>query len=163
VSAPGWAELSPCGTYRYLLGRRVGESSRAMLWVMLNPSTADATEDDATIRRCSSFARREGCGTLEVVNLFALRATDPAELRRAYDAVGSGNPAAITAAIGRTHLIVVAWGNIHRRLGPQRHIETLLAQIAPDRGPFCLGRTAAGAPRHPLYVKGDTPLEPWAP
>jgi hypothetical protein len=163
VTAPGWAELSPCGTYRYRLGRRLDEEPRAALFVMLNPSTADATEDDPTIRRCIGFARREGCGTLEVVNLFALRATDPAELCRAYDAVGPDNPAAIAAAIGRAHLVVVAWGNIHRRLGPGRHVDALLAQIPPGRGPWCLGRTAAGAPRHPLYVKNDTPLEPWSP
>src|SRR6266516_1580847 len=62
----GWAELSPCGTYRYLLGRRVGAAQRGLLLVCLNPSTADASLDDPTIRRAVGFTRREGCAILEV-------------------------------------------------------------------------------------------------
>jgi hypothetical protein len=112
----GWADLSPCGTYRYLLGRRVGEGDRTALFMMLNPSTADATEDDPTIRRCTGFARREGCGVLEVVNLFAYRATDPAELRTAPDPVGPANDHHIKAALGRVALVVVAWGALPRPL-----------------------------------------------
>src|SRR5689334_20041621 len=70
------AVLSPCGLYRYRLTRRWGDGP-ALLFVMLNPSTADATEDDPTIRRCTGFAKREGMPAIEVVNLFAWRATDP--------------------------------------------------------------------------------------
>jgi hypothetical protein len=123
-SQPGWADLSPCGTYRYLLGRRIGGGDRVGLWVMLNPSTADANEDDATIRRCIGFARREGCGLLEVVNLFAYRATDPAALRLADDPVGPANDHFISKAVERAALVVVAWGALRRplarRLGGRR-------------------------------------------
>ncbi len=64
-----WAEISPCGRYRYRLGRAWGPAPRTMMFVMLNPSTADAYEDDPTIRRCVSFAKREGCTGIDVVNL----------------------------------------------------------------------------------------------
>jgi hypothetical protein len=110
-SQPGWADLSPCGTYRYLLGRRVGDGQRAALFVMLNPSTADASDDDPTIRRCRRFARREGCGLLEVVNLFAYRATDPVALRLAEDPVGPANDHFISKAVERAALVVVAWAS----------------------------------------------------
>src|SRR5438105_250311 len=76
----GSAWFSPDKQYRYLLTRSWDHIPQAMTWIMLNPSTADAFRDDPTIRRCISFARREGCGSIRVVNLFALRATDPRDL-----------------------------------------------------------------------------------
>jgi hypothetical protein len=165
--ATGWADISPCGTYRYLLGRRVGEGDRTALFVMHNPSTADASEDDPTIRRCIGFARREGCGVLEVVNLFAYRATDPAALRLAADPVGPANDHFIERAVGRAALVVVAWGVLRRPLVRRawvigRGIYDNLPFLG-HRGPFCLGTTANGAPRHPLYVRADQPLESWSP
>jgi hypothetical protein len=166
-SQPGWADLSPCGTYRYLLGRRIGEGQRTALFVMLNPSTADASEDDPTIRRCIGFARREGCGVLEVVNLFAYRATDPATLRATLDPIGPANDHFLGQAVERASLVVVAWGVVPRR--PVRRAWEVGGAINDNllahgrRGPFCLGTTANGAPRHPLYVKADQALEPWSP
>jgi hypothetical protein len=163
----GWADLSPCGTYRYLLGRRVGDGQRAALFVMLNPSTADASEDDPTIRRCRRFARREGCGLLEVVNLFAYRVTDPVALRFVEDPVGSANDHFIEQAVARAGLVVVAWGALRRPLVRRAWaVGGAIYDHLPAhgrRGPFCLGMTANGAPRHPLYVRADQPLEPWSP
>ena len=82
------AVISGCGTYRYLLTRRAGPGERAAAFILLNPSTADAATDDPTIRRCLGFARRWGCGRFFVLNLFAFRATYPAELRWADDPIG---------------------------------------------------------------------------
>ena len=130
-----------------------------MTWIMLNPSTADAFADDPTIRRCASFARREGCGGIKVVNLFALRATDPRELRRHPDPVGACNDRVIDAhARG---LVVVAWGAGGALGGRDADAARILE--AAGVTPVCLGVTAGGQPRHPLYVRGDTPLVPWRP
>ena len=67
------ADLSPCGNYRYSLRRLWDEKRPGVLWVMLNPSTADANADDPTVRRCMGYARSWGCGSIEVVNLCAWR------------------------------------------------------------------------------------------
>jgi hypothetical protein len=72
--------LSPDGLYRYLLWRTWNPKANTMVWLMLNPSTADAMNDDPTIRRCIGFAQREGCGSIQVLNLYALRATKPKHL-----------------------------------------------------------------------------------
>lgn len=137
------------GPYRYHLWRR-WDAAASLLFVMLNPSTADAARDDPTIRRCVGFARAWGFGAVEVVNLFAWRATDPRELRRARDPVGPDNDRAILAAAARNQAIIAAWGN-HGALGERdRQVAALLAPF----GARCLGaRTSGGAPRHPLYVR----------
>src|SRR3989449_11540410 len=101
--------FSRCGTYRYALWRRWAAGPQ-VLFVMLNPSTADAQRDDPTIRRCIGFARRWGCGGIEVVNLFALRATDPRRLRYTRDPVGPENVAHLARAAGRASLVGAAWG-----------------------------------------------------
>jgi len=97
------ATLSPCGRYRYRLGRRWAQHrlSLPLLFVMLNPSTADAEQDDATIRRCTTFAVAHGFDAMEVVNLFAFRATDPADLWRAADPVGPDADRHIAEAAAR--------------------------------------------------------------
>ncbi|MCB9559623.1 MAG: DUF1643 domain-containing protein [Kofleriaceae bacterium] len=146
--------------YRWRLWRRWAEAPPCV-FVMLNPSTADDRHDDPTIRRCVGFARAWGFGGVEVVNLFALRATDPADLRAAAAPVGAGNDAAIAAAVarGRAGAIVVAWG-VHGALhGRDREVA---ARLAPYR-PRCLGVTRDGAPRHPLYVRADARAVPWSP
>src|SRR5262249_14212908 len=93
------AVISDCGRYRYSLTRRWGDAAEPRaLFVMLNPSTADAEQDDPTIRRCIGFAKAWGMGSLEVVNLYALRATDPAALLSAPDPIGPKNDTMITSA-----------------------------------------------------------------
>ena len=154
------ASLSICGQYRYDLTRWWGDGPWAT-WVMLNPSTADATTDDPTIRRCIGFSKREGCSGLRVVNLYALRATHPKELARHADPDGgpenSWALAEASAAARSGELVIVAWG-AHPMAEQKAH------QVGPrfeDAGAFCLGRTKSGQPRHPLYVRADQPLEPW--
>lgn len=149
------AELSPCLRYRYRLWRRWAPGA-PLVFCMLNPSTADATEDDPTIRRCIGFARRDGYPAIEVVNLFAFRATDPAELPEASVAVGTMNDAFLRRAFTAAALVVAAWG-AHPLAEARARV---VAALAP--GPLhCLGVTKSGAPRHPLYVRGDQALEVW--
>jgi hypothetical protein len=144
------------GAYRYLLWRRWADAA-TVLFVMLNPSTADAQRDDPTIRRARGLAHRWGFGAVEVANLFALRATDPRELARARAPVGDGNDDVIAAAATRADAIVVAWGNHGALDGRDRAVARLLA---PHRL-RCLGVNRDGTPRHPLYVPGRAILRPW--
>lgn len=160
------ATLSPCGTYRYMLQRRWNgphDHGSEVVWIMLNPSTADADVDDPTIRRCVAFSRSWGYRALTVVNLFGLRSTDPAELLRHPDPVGEANDTIIEVAATSAYagVVVAAWG-AHPAVRSRGLIvrDRLAARgVAVHR----LGApTKDGRPRHPLYVKGDTPLEVWA-
>lgn len=154
------ASISPCGLYRYRLTRNWGAGAM-MPFIMLNPSTADAELDDPTIRRCMGFARREGAGGIAVVNLFALRATNPDRLREERFPFGPKNrdalwEVAIVSAETQTP-VVAAWGaggTVHG--GDNLCIKIMQAEGAILR---CLGKTRGGHPRHPLYVRGDQPLE----
>ena len=145
--------------YRYLLRRRVGESSRRALFVMLNPSKADEKRNDATIRRCIGFARGWGFGILEVVNLFALMSTDPKALLKAKDPVGPDNDAAIRAALEVTDTVVLAWGN--HALDHEERAATVTEMAQKTARPYCLGLTVKGAPRHPLRLSKTATLEPF--
>lgn len=147
------AELSACGRYRYRLWRRWGTSPTAV-WLMLNPSTADATTDDPTIRKCIGFARKWGYGGIEVINLYAYRATDPKELKTVPDPGGPGNYAAISrVAAGR--MVVCGWGRNAVRGHVWRVLQTLRDAKADIRA---LKINADGSPMHPLYVPYETLL-----
>lgn len=143
-------------TYRYTLERHWGDAKPAV-FVMLNPSTADALTDDPTIRRCVSFAKREGCGGLIVVNLFALRATDPKALYAHPDPVGPENDSIVYEAHYQGSPVIAAWGVHGGFNGRDKRVLWLLE--------YCdlmvLGLTKDGHPRHPLYVPGDAPLTCW--
>lgn len=151
------ARISDCGKYRYLLRRTWDHSKPRPLIVMLNPSTADAETDDATIRSCVRLSKGLGYGSFEVVNLFAFRATDPAELQRTTDPVGPRNDDIIEAAILRCDIALCAWG-AHPMAGNRANsVRALLRNHRP--AVFCLGKTKSGAPKHPLYIKSGTPVE----
>lgn len=151
------AEFSPCGIYRYTLTRKTNCPLRWVkpaLFIMLNPSTADAIKNDPTIRRCISFAERHGCTDLTVVNLFALRATDPRELTKCEDPIGPLNDQRIAEMIDKHKmgLIVAAWGAHPFAKGRAK-------DLLKKYGTFlCLGKTKDGSPKHPLYVKNDSEL-----
>lgn len=156
--------------YRYWLGRDWGSIAFGdyVLWVMLNPSTADAEKDDPTIRKCIGFTRRFGYQRLVVVNLFAFRATDPRELADqellAGDIVGPRNDEFITELGLRAAVIVCAWGAFEGVdvAARARAVDPLLPRYS-DRVPCCLGYSKAGAPRHPLMMPyyAATQLKPW--
>lgn len=156
------AEISPCGLYRYTLERRWARGPAA-LWVMLNPSTADARVDDRTITRCIDFSQELGYGGLLVGNLFALRATYPSELLTHPDPVGPENEAWLERLIRGAGVLIAGWG-AHPFVMRRPHlVERFLALVARAGNPpvMCLGRTRAGAPKHPLYLPSGTPLVPW--
>lgn len=141
--------------YRYTLTRRWGTGGD-VCFVMLNPSTADAFTLDPTVRRCIGYARRLGAGGITVVNLFALRSTDPRELYATGDPVGEHNDAAIRAAAESAAVVVAAWGVHGALLGRAACVMELLDDVPL----FRLGDTTKeGEPRHPLYLKGSAPLD----
>jgi len=142
----GGATFSRDRRYRYRLWRRWDRSRPAVAFVMLNPSTADARRDDPTIRRCIGFARAWGFGGVDVVNLFAYRATDPRELLRVADPVGPRNSRHIQRAGLGAALVVIAWG-AHPSAARRAPISLPRAR--------CLGLTRTGQPRHPLYLRRD--------
>lgn len=157
----GGAWLSDDQAYRYRLQRTWGGSGGEMVFVMLNPSTADADKDDATIRRCIGFAKREGCSSLEVVNLYAGRATDPIDLLAMDDPEGPENRKAWSEVMWdrEPDFIVAAWGAERKWLPVSQTLRRWL--VCVQRPMLCLGTTKSGAPRHPLYVKKDQPLIEW--
>ncbi len=152
----GSARFSRCGRYRTRLDRWWDRSRPAVLFIGLNPSTADAVRNDPTVRRCIGFAMRWGFGGLVVANAFAWRSTDPAGLLATPDPVGPGNDPAIAAAAEECGKVVAAWGTHGGLLDRQRRLVELLAPIAPL---WCLGRTREGFPRHPLYRPAASKLE----
>lgn len=151
------AYFSPCRTWRYSLTRELapqtGEGTIA--FIGLNPSTADESRDDPTIRRCIGFARRWGFARLVVLNLFAFRATRPTALLAADDPVGPENDSTITGVLGSADLVVCAWGAFPNG-GRSADVLELVA------APHCLGVTKKGSPRHPLYARASAGPLPWS-
>lgn len=149
------AEFSPCRQWRYALWRQWKWEgySRQVMFIGLNPSTADETQDDPTVRRCIRFARDWGFGGLIMMNAFAFRATDPRVMKVAADPVGPGNDEALAYRRTQVGLIIAAWG-VHCPVDRERRVcEVIGAPI------FCLGRTKAGKPKHPLYLRADSKPE----
>jgi len=148
------AELSLCGTYRYALTRAWahGGPDSSVCFIMLNPSTADAGQDDPTIRRCIGFAKSWGYASLEVVNLFAYRATDPSELGGATDPVGPENDRHIRRAVAVARLVVAAWG-AEPLAASRSSVVELLVTASSDI--HALALTKNGSPKHPLYLRAD--------
>lgn len=146
------ALFSDCGRYRYTLERQWDPDTPAICWIMLNPSKANAEQNDPTIRRCIDFAWRWKAGGIIVVNLFALVATFPAELAKAEDAVGPVNDEAIRQAVmGRR--VICAWGNVPRCPWLDSRALAVAEILESTRTPLkCLGLTKAGQPSHPLYL-----------
>jgi hypothetical protein len=155
------ADLSPCGRYRYLLYRRWAPGPIAT-YLMLNPSTADATRDDATTRRCRAFAAASGHGALIIVNLYAYRATDPRTLAAAGYPVGDDTDhhlmRAARLATSTGGQIVAAWG-AH---APAGRITQVLRLPGLHRL-HALATTQSGQPRHPLYLPARHTPQPWVP
>lgn len=157
----GSAVLSADGLYRYRLERSWGDSSAApVVWVMLNPSTADAELDDPTLTHCITFTRQAGWDRLVVVNLYALRSTDPAELARHPVPVGPENLDHVRAALQEAGLIVAAWGA--HPAAKLSSIRLKLAGMAPAGVDVaCLGLTAGRHPHHPVRLGYSTPFVPF--
>lgn len=150
------AVFSDCRLYRYTLRRRWSPGVLGG-FVMLNPSTADEFKNDPTIRRCMGFAMREGWGGLVILNLFAFRATDPKDMTKAVDPIGPENDRILIAASQEIDgPLVAAWG-AHWLAA----VRSKAVVAALSRPLVCLGKTADGSPRHPLYVHSQAPLIPY--
>jgi hypothetical protein len=170
------AEFSPCRRYRYRLWRAWDAALPTCAFIGLNPSTADETRDDPTIRKCIGFARAWGFGRCEVVNLFGWRSTEPGGLLRSRRACCAAGPAldndrAMAVVMARAPRLVLAWGSharIRRILEPRerqvcRNVAALARALcalghAIEIG--CLGANADGSPRHPLYLPYATAFLP---
>lgn len=150
------ATFSADRRYRYTLSRLWSLMPPYLVVVGLNPSTADENADDPTIRRCIGFAKREGLYGLIMVNLFALRSTDPKALLRDPHPIGADNDAVLRQQTDRRDgsKVLCAWGAHPAAVERAR-------SIYPTLGPllYCLGTTKDGHPRHPLYVPADRELE----
>lgn len=160
------ATLSPCRQWRYQLWRSWDDAKPTCAFIGLNPSTADETKDDPTIRRCIAFSKLWGFGRFEMLNLFAWRSTDPRGLLDTADPVGPLNDAVIRGRTGVVARTVLAWGS-HRksaaltRLVSVRGLElTLRLGDLGVRGLGHLGRNDDRQPKHPLYLAASTPFIP---
>lgn len=163
--------FSLCRNYRYTLWRHWGSlpgdddlftgrenglhRDQYVQFIGLNPSTADEQKDDPTIRRCIQFAKDWGYGSFCMTNLFAYRATVPADMTKQQDPVGVDNDKWLQEIAKGAGLIVAAWGT----LGGHRKRDIRVRELIPNL--HCLGLTAGNHPRHPLYVAGDTRPQPY--
>lgn len=152
------AVYSDCETYRYSLTRNWGQGPR-LVFVMLNPSTATEVQNDPTVERCERRARDLGFGGFRVVNIFALRATDPRLLRTVGDPVGPDNDAALAMAADWADQILCAWGGHGSFLARGAQVAPVLR--ASGKPLSHLGLTASGQPKHPLYISYQTQPKPW--
>lgn len=165
------ALLSEDGEYRYRLWRTLTDPDQAtfgddeyrtLAFVLLNPSTADATTDDNTLRRCVGFAERWGYDVVELANLFAYRTSEPNELETVDDPFGPENWHHLSEACRGADRVVVGWGayDIASTLGL-----SYVARVIHLTGGevYCLGETKEGHPRHPLYIPADRDPERWLP
>ena len=141
------AELSNCRAYRYSLSRIWDKSKPYVLFIGLNPSTADENTDDPTIKRCVDYARRWGYGGLKMANLFAFRATLPSDLKKASEPIGIDNDSHIKELSKNAEITVVAWSDDGSYLN---RFEDVLKIIT---NPMCLNINKSGQPSHPLYQK----------
>lgn len=158
------AIISPCGLYRYRL-ERDGPGEGSTLVVMVNPSTADAEQDDATIRKLRGFGARNGWGRIIVGNLFALRATDVRDLALAEDPVGPENDHHLWQMIGGVDRIIAAWGPVTKQPRQWQGLRwrRFLTFVGDEVPIYSIGQPAkCGHPKHPLMLGYDSPILEWS-
>jgi hypothetical protein len=144
--------------YRYAFARWWAVEGPLVLWVGVNPAKGDTEQRRRpTLERCIRWSRSWGASGLLIGNLFAARHNKPKGLREAPDPVGPHNDEGLRVMTDMANRTVVAWGNDGQRHGRPEQVAGLLSN------PVCFGVTGSGAPRHPLYVPSDTPVEPWQP
>lgn len=146
--------ISRCGRYRYALWRRWSDGPQ-VLFVMLNPSTADQRNDDPTIRRCIGLAARWGYGAVAVGNLFAFRTPSPRILRREAHPVGPANDRWLHRLAADSSRMIAAWGNDGELLERDVQVRAMLTPL------YALSLTRRGQPRHPLYIPNSVVPKPW--
>lgn len=154
------ALFSPCRRYRYMLWRRWDGSKDACAFIGLNPSTADETQDDPTVRRCIRYAQDWGYGALWMLNIFAFRATDPKVMKvEGSNAIGPRNNEYLFHATRQADITIAAWGTHGTHLSRSEDVCRLLSQ--GDMRLHVLSLTSGGHPGHPLYLRADLQPMPW--
>lgn len=158
----GGAIISPDGIYRYRLERECGGMVTTAV-IMVNPSTADHTKDDATIRKLKGFGQRNNWGKLIVGNLFAYRSTDVRKLGSVHDPIGPENDEHLMRIMADADQVIFAWGPLAKQPKYRRGRWKDVAGIAHGAGldPYCIGTAACGHPRHPLMTPYATPVARW--
>lgn len=141
------AKLSSCRQYRYALWRTWDDKKPYVLFIALNPSTADETTDDPTLNRCINYAKAWGYGGVCMANLFAFRATDPSDMKAAVSPVGTDNDKWLKKLAKKAGLVVAAWGNDGAFISRSKQVKALLP------GLHCLKMNKTGEPAHPLYQR----------
>ncbi len=141
------AEFSQCERYRYALWRIWDKKGPFVLFLMLNPSTADAVKDDPTISKCQAYARAWGYGGVYIGNIYGYRSTDPKMLEFVDDPVGPDNDKWLSVMSGMCDLRVAGWGN---NILSQKRAESV-RRIVQDLK--CLEKSKSGNPKHPLYLR----------
>ena len=147
---------SQCDQYRYGLSRVWDNAKPSLLFIMLNPSTADEHRNDPTVARCETRARAMGFGGVMVANLFAYRATRPEDLKQAFAPCGDANDAVLDHWLHVAGMTVAAWGVHGGHEGRGRELARRITEPL-----YHLGLTKDGHPRHPLYVSFATAPEEW--
>lgn len=137
------------------LGYYPGQHSQFLMVIGLNPSTADETKDDATIRRCVNFAKSMGFGALCMTNLFAYRETDPAKMMRYPFPVGADNDHWLKSISSEAGMVIAAWGAKGKFLDRDKEVQKLITNL------HCFRRNADGSPEHPLYLPKETAPTPF--
>lgn len=138
--------------YRYSLWRQWDDDKFSIMFIGLNPSTADETTDDPTVRRCIDYAQRWGYGMLFMANIFAYRATDPSVMKTQDDPIGERNDQFLRWLKVTTKTQVACWGNHGKHLNRGFEVGTMLRSL------HCFGMTKAGQPKHPLYLPKSAEL-----
>ena len=146
------ATFSDCRKYRYALSRTWNGKKKTILFIGLNPSTANEKIDDPTIRRCINYAQNWGYGCLLMVNLFAYRTTMPSELKNVKNPIGNDNDLHIIELSKKADIAVAAWGNEGTLLNRDKEVKKILPNL------MCLKINKSGQPSHPLYQKKDLKL-----
>ncbi|WP_408375159.1 DUF1643 domain-containing protein [Paraburkholderia nemoris] len=160
----GEARFSPCGRYRPLLVRRWAKGDSFALWIGMNPSTATGEVDDPTVQREWTYTRsRLGVSAYVKANVMDYRATDPkALLAEGIEPQSESNQNTILEQARNARYVVLAFGALTK--AQRRYASELVTALETEGIPlFCLDFTADGSPRHPLYVKQDSPLVPFPP
>jgi hypothetical protein len=150
-------QFSPDRAHRYTLTHTIAEGVNPLnriMWIGLNPSTADEQKLDPTLRRIREFSRGWGFDAFVMTNLFAFRATDPRDMKRAEDPVGCLNDAHLLEQASRCSTIVACWG-AH---GQFRNRDEFVLSLLAHRSIHCLGANENGTPKHPLYLRSNAPL-----
>ena len=160
------AVISPCGNYRYRLDCSLwpaNEGGKVFAYFGINPSTADAQVDDATVRKWKGFTLRNGGERFVVGNLFALRSTDPTALTKQDDPFGPQWLGYMKSIIADADVLVPCWGGLSKMPHDLRGVPAqVLAFLLQSGKPIVhFGATSCGQPRHPLMIPYDTPLIPW--